>query len=229
MLPASRAACVPVFMATPTSAWASAGASLVPSPHIATSLPCRLLLADQLELVLGRRLGEEVVDARLGGDRGRGQRVVAGDHHRADAHRAQLGEALADAALDDVLEVDDAEQRGRPRRRRAACRRLARCCSATALEARAAGAAAAPCAHVLERWRRRRPCGSAGRRRRRRSCGSARERDEAARAAAPSRAAQAVLLLGQHDDRAALGRLVGQAGELRRVGQLALAHAGHRA
>ena len=39
MLPASRAACVPVFMATPTSAWASAGASLVPSPHIATSLP----------------------------------------------------------------------------------------------------------------------------------------------------------------------------------------------
>ena len=40
MLPASRAAMVPVFMATPTSAWASAGASLVPSPHIATSLPC---------------------------------------------------------------------------------------------------------------------------------------------------------------------------------------------
>ena len=39
MLPASRAAWVPVFMATPTSAWASAGASLVPSPHIATSLP----------------------------------------------------------------------------------------------------------------------------------------------------------------------------------------------
>src|SRR5437660_492108 len=39
MLPASRAAMVPVFMATPTSAWASAGASLVPSPHIATSLP----------------------------------------------------------------------------------------------------------------------------------------------------------------------------------------------
>ena len=30
---------VPVFMATPTSACASAGASLVPSPHIATSLP----------------------------------------------------------------------------------------------------------------------------------------------------------------------------------------------
>ncbi len=39
MLPASRAAWVPVFMATPTSAWASAGASLVPSPVIATRRP----------------------------------------------------------------------------------------------------------------------------------------------------------------------------------------------
>ena len=39
MLPASLAAVVPVFIATPTSAWASAGASFVPSPVIATSLP----------------------------------------------------------------------------------------------------------------------------------------------------------------------------------------------
>src|SRR5579885_2681921 len=39
MLPASLAACVPVFIATPTSACANAGASLVPSPVIATSLP----------------------------------------------------------------------------------------------------------------------------------------------------------------------------------------------
>src|ERR1700760_985380 len=46
MLPASLAADVPVFMATPTSAWASAGASLVPSPVIATSLPpaCSFLI-----------------------------------------------------------------------------------------------------------------------------------------------------------------------------------------
>ena len=39
MLPASLAACVPVFMATPTSAWARAGASLVPSPVMATRCP----------------------------------------------------------------------------------------------------------------------------------------------------------------------------------------------
>ena len=39
MFPASLAACVPVFMATPTSAWARAGASLVPSPVMATRWP----------------------------------------------------------------------------------------------------------------------------------------------------------------------------------------------
>ena len=38
-LPASFAACVPVFMATATSACASAGASFVPSPVIATRRP----------------------------------------------------------------------------------------------------------------------------------------------------------------------------------------------
>ena len=39
MFPASLAAEVPVFIATPTSACARAGASLVPSPVIATSRP----------------------------------------------------------------------------------------------------------------------------------------------------------------------------------------------
>ena len=39
MLPASLAAAVPVFIATPTSACASAGASFVPSPVMATSRP----------------------------------------------------------------------------------------------------------------------------------------------------------------------------------------------
>ena len=39
IFPASRAACVPVFIATPTSACARAGASFVPSPVIATRCP----------------------------------------------------------------------------------------------------------------------------------------------------------------------------------------------
>ena len=50
MLPASLAAWVPVFMATPTSDWASAGASFVPSPVIATSRPlaCSSLISSIL-------------------------------------------------------------------------------------------------------------------------------------------------------------------------------------
>ena len=96
-------------MATPTSAWASAGASLVPSPVMATRCSAGLFLADALEFVLGRGLRHEIVHARLGGDGGGGERVVAGDHHGADAHLAKLGEAFLDAALDDVLEMDDAE------------------------------------------------------------------------------------------------------------------------
>ena len=53
MLPASRAAMVPVFMATPTSAWARAGASLVPSPHMATSLPLACSSRISLSLASG--------------------------------------------------------------------------------------------------------------------------------------------------------------------------------
>ena len=75
MLPASRAACVPVFIATPTSAWARAGASLVPSPHIATRRLPGLLVADVgFSLSSGVALARKVVDAGLGGDRGCGQR-----------------------------------------------------------------------------------------------------------------------------------------------------------
>ena len=85
MLPASRAACVPVFIATPTSAWARAGrivGAVAGHRHQAAG---GLLVPDQRKLVLRRRLGEEVVHTGLGGDRGRGQRIVAGDHHGADA------------------------------------------------------------------------------------------------------------------------------------------------
>ncbi len=73
-------------------------------------LAALLLLLDQRHLVFRRRLGEEVVHAGLLRDRARGQRVVAGDHDGADAHRPHLGEPLGDALLDDVLQVDDAER-----------------------------------------------------------------------------------------------------------------------
>ncbi len=103
MLPASFAACVPEFIATATSACASAGASFVPSPVIATRRPPPCCSRINFSFASGRGLGEVVVDAGFGRDGCRGQRVVAGDHHRLDAHPPELGEALLDAALDDVL------------------------------------------------------------------------------------------------------------------------------
>ena len=116
MLPASLAAEVPVFIATPTSAWASAGASFVPSPVIATRRPpsCSVLISAILSS--GVASARKSSTPGLGGDRLGGQRVVAGDHHRADAHGPQLVEPLAHAGLDDVLEVDHAEGAGRPPR-----------------------------------------------------------------------------------------------------------------
>ena len=50
ILPASLAACVPLFIATATSACASAGASFVPSPVIATRWPffCKSLIISSL-------------------------------------------------------------------------------------------------------------------------------------------------------------------------------------
>ena len=65
MLPASFAAVVPVFMATPTSDCASAGASFVPSPVIATMRPRACSSRISSSFRSGRRLGEEVVDAGL--------------------------------------------------------------------------------------------------------------------------------------------------------------------
>ena len=52
-----------------------------------------------------------------------------------------------------------------------------------------------------------------------------RERDELGAELVDVAAANAVFLLGEHDDGAALRRLVGERGELRRVGKLLLGHA----
>ena len=70
-----------------------------------------LLLAQIGELLLGRRLGDVVVDPRLGGDGLGGERIVAGDHHRAQAHQPQLRHPLLDVRLEDILERHDAGDR----------------------------------------------------------------------------------------------------------------------
>ena len=65
MLAASLAADVPLFIASPTSDCASAGASFVPSPVIATRWPSACSLRMKPILSSGVACGDEVVDARL--------------------------------------------------------------------------------------------------------------------------------------------------------------------
>ena len=171
MFPASLAACVPVFMATPTSACASAGASLVPSPVMATSLPlaCSALISAILSSGLASAR-KPSTPACLGDGRG-GQRVVAGDHHGANAHGAELIEALAHAALDDVLELNRAQhdavsghQQRRAARRWRFPRPLLQSLAARDCRAR----------RRTWRWRPARPCGFPGRPDSRRTSWSAR-------------------------------------------------------
>ena len=85
---------VPVPMAMPRSAWASAGASLMPSPTMATTWPAACRSATRCGLVGGQHLGHHVVDADLCGDRVRGADVVAGDHPDLQAERLELGDGL---------------------------------------------------------------------------------------------------------------------------------------
>src|SRR3546814_14089912 len=67
--------------------------------------PLALFAPDQRELVLRRRLREEIVDSGFRRDRGGGERVMAGDPYRADAHFAKLAETPADCPLCDRLYV----------------------------------------------------------------------------------------------------------------------------
>ena len=134
-------------------------------------------------------------------------------------------ESLPHAALDDVLQVHDAERRvrsattsGVPPAR--AIRSTMVCSSAGERAAvgvhvggnRVGGALADLAAVEID----------AGHPRLRR------ERHEAASLCEQLASANAVLLLGEHDDRSSLGRFVGQRRQLRGVGQLALGDAGQR-
>ncbi len=97
-------------MATPTSAWASAGASLVPSPHIATSLPWACSSRISFSLASGvawaRKSSTPASAAMAAAVSGLSPVIMT---VRMPIRR-KVGKALADAALDDVLEVDDAQQ-----------------------------------------------------------------------------------------------------------------------
>jgi hypothetical protein len=71
-----------------------------------------LRFPDQRQFVLGRRFGQEIVDAGLSRDHAGRDRIVAGHHHGPDTHPTQLVEPVAHAGLEHVGELDHAENPG---------------------------------------------------------------------------------------------------------------------
>ena len=199
-------------MATPTSACASAGASLVPSPVIATSLPlasARRLMRLHLHPRAWPRRGSRRRRPPSGDGR-RGARVVARDHDRADAHGAEAGEALlryrSSPRPSGSTMPEHAPDRPRPR---AACRP-----SVTDLRGLCADVVGRRSAQRLDtdvREDRRRPRPSGSDRPARSIAAHARlrgERDE--RGIAPAACARTPCFsIDEHHDRSALGCLVG--------------------
>src|SRR5439155_706324 len=59
-------------------------------------------IAGMIAKYLATSLATENVDSRFAGDRSRGKRVVARDHHRANPHSAQMIEAFLHAPLHNV-------------------------------------------------------------------------------------------------------------------------------
>ena len=83
-------------MAMPMSAAARAGASLIPSPTMATTAP---RVAQPVAMAVGffrrQNLRLDVVDAVLGGDGARRRLVVPGQHDGAQSHCLQALHRLA--------------------------------------------------------------------------------------------------------------------------------------
>jgi hypothetical protein len=75
-------------MAMPTVALAIAGASLTPSPTIATRAAGARELGDRVDLLLGQQVAAGLGDADLARDRVGDPLVVAGEHDRARGSRA---------------------------------------------------------------------------------------------------------------------------------------------
>ena len=136
MSPASFVTSVPVIpIATPMSARLSAGASLTPSPVIATTLPLRFSMLDEAHLVLRRDARDDAdpvdlvlelvvaqrrelgarqsapLDPELGGDRRGGRGVVAGDHAHADPRLLAAGDRVPRLLARRVDDPDEGEQR----------------------------------------------------------------------------------------------------------------------
>ena len=110
MLAASFAADVPLFIASPTSDWASAGASFVPSPVIATRWPSACCAR------MKRDLRPRASPAAMKSSTPASRAIVAAVRGLSPVIITvlmpilpELGEALDEPLLDGVLELDQAE------------------------------------------------------------------------------------------------------------------------
>ena len=107
----SMATSVPELIASPTSAAARAGASLTPSPAIATTRPSLAEPLDDVALVVGQHVGLDPVDAEAAGDGFGGDPVVAGEHDDLDALGTERLERFGGGRLDRVGDGEDARHR----------------------------------------------------------------------------------------------------------------------
>ena len=107
----SRATSVPEPIATPTLASASAGASLTPSPTMATMRPSpSTSVRTRASLSSGSRFGRDLVDAELRADGVGDRRGIAGEQDRADAHRVERRDGALGLGPHGIGDSDRAEQ-----------------------------------------------------------------------------------------------------------------------
>ena len=225
-MPASRAACVPRLHADADIGLRQRRRVIGAVAAHGDQPSLRLFAADVAQLVLGRGLGDEIVDAGFRGDRRRRHRIVAGDHHGLDAHAAQRGEAILHVRLDDILQVDHAEDAaaiGEAKRRAAGARDLVdRGAECRRLGNAAAGLFARELEHGIDRALAQLAGADidAGQPRHRR------ERDELG-AGRRHLTPNIIFFLHQRDDRAAFRGFVGIAGKQCGFRGFAFAHARH--
>ena len=128
---------VPVPIAMPTSACASAGASLIPSPTMATTLSLALQPLDLGDLPVRQHLGHDAIDARLRArSRPPSARLSPVSITTSSPSPWQPRDRLARGGLDRIGDRDQAGERARPRRRTPASCPPARARSASAAQRR---------------------------------------------------------------------------------------------
>src|SRR5213594_1997277 len=104
--PVSFATSVPLPMAIPTSAAASAGASFIPSPTMTTFLPS-LNLSDMILLLVWTDIGEDSINSKGFGDSLGRSFIVTREHHHLQPHRLQRIHSSRRRFFNRISEADE--------------------------------------------------------------------------------------------------------------------------